>query len=969
MMIGKLSLRWLMPLALVAFIVPPILGLSFWHYRVERGALQARYMKRAEMIIDSLYRFIEYGLAQGQVEIARQAMASMAVFPCFSRAFGLDGQQRMFLASREAWIGNALPDIDPGLVGQWPPDGERLVRLEGAGMRVVVYQPIAVTVDARPDAPAGRGWLFLELDLREELAKHSQAAMAQTLAAVIVVLIFSLMLWFWTARSVTRPLTRLSAAARAVAAGDTEHRLNERGGFELAELSELACSFNFMGQELSRRHAALMRQRILYQALSDTNQSIVRTGDEAMLLSDVCEVAVNAGIKLVWIGFVDKRTNALKIAHIAGDEAGWLETVRKHVGLENDPLVQAVKSGEEAIVNFADDCHRDSHWFSEAQLNGFTAGAAFPVRRSGAHVGGLVVMSDDAGLVEDGLQLLREMASDLSFALDGLDRDIMRHRFEQSLASDRALLRTLIDTIPDLIFFKDKAQIYLGCNKAFESLVATPESKMVGSSDRDILPEAQARMFHEQDGRILHSGMPMRCEEWMEYPDGRRVLLDIVKTPYRGPDDKVMGLIGVGRDITMEYRARKELQETLLILENAERISNLGTWAYDPETDRMHWSDVFYRILGVDETVTEPDFGLLLERCHPDDRPQMLHNREAVKSGQLSEFIHQHRIITPDGEMRYVVGRGRIHGQSGQPFKVIGTIQDITRQKHAEQERERVLDAMRQIRKPEAIGELAGGVVHDLNNILVPILGFADLARRAETLSQEKLQAYLQGISEAAMRGHDLIARLITVSRGGSNRDVVALDMSQLVAETLKLLRVALPAGIRIQNRCEENLPKALIDPIHLNRMLMNLCINARDGLGDKGEISVDLSFRRGLDLVCTVCGGVVLGDRVELCVVDNGPGIAKDKLSRLFDPFFTTKLSGEKRDGMGLAAVQVSLQRYQGHVKVESSADAGTRFRLFFLPYFGGDESQVITRRDSDGKAHQLPRGTKVSTTTWRSP
>ncbi|MCU7922881.1 MAG: response regulator [Candidatus Thiodiazotropha sp. (ex Dulcina madagascariensis)] len=958
-MIDRISLRWLIPLALLLFTVSLILSLSFWHYHVERKALQAHYQQRAEIAIDSLHRLISLGLAHGQTEMTRQAMAGVEAFPCFYRAFALDEGGRVFLASREAWVGNRLTEIDPLQAAQWPTGKQRLVRLEKEGTRVAAYQPIPITAEMRANGSANSGWLFLELDLHEALEKHYQAAITQTSAAVTLVLIFSLMLWFWIDRSVTRPLLRLSAAARRVAAGNTGQRLKARGGRELAELAH---SFNFMGQELSRRHAALVRQRILYQALSDTNQSIVRVADEAMLLSNVCEVAVNAGIKLVWIGFVDRGTNALKIAHIAGDEAGWLETVRKHIGLENDPLASAVKSGEESIVNFADHGLRDNHWFSEAQLNGFSAGAAFPVRRGGAHIGGLVVMSDDAGLVEeDSLRLLREMASDLSFALDGLDREIMRRRVEQSLVSDRALLRTLIDTIPDLIFFKDKAQIYLGCNKAFESLVAIPESKMVGSSDQDILPVAQAQMFHEQDKQILSSGMPMRSEAWMEYPDGRKVLLDIVKTPYRGPDDKVMGLIGVGRDITAEHRARKELQETLLILENAERISNLGSWAYDPETDRMRWSEVIYQILGVDETVTEPDFGLLLERCHPDDRSRMLQNKEAVKSGQLAEFVHQHRIITPDGEIRHVIDCGRIHAQRGQPFKVIGTIQDITRRKQAEQERERALEAMRQAQKLEAIGELTGGVVHDLNNILAPILGFADLARRSDALSQEKLQTYLRGISDAATRGRDLVARLIAVSRGDSNREATPQDMSQLVAEMLKLLRATLPVGIRIETHCEATLPKVLIDPVHLNQILMNLCINAKDALGDKGEITVELSFRQGLDLACNACGATVIGDRVELCVTDNGPGIAKDDLSKLFDPLFTTKPSGERPGGMGLAAVQRLLRGYQAHVKVETGTDAGTRFRLFFLPYSDDGESQSIAHTDADAHGPRFPPRRRV--------
>ena len=923
MSFSGLPLRRLIPLSLVLFIVPPLSGLSYWHYLVEKEATQQRYIRQAEVAMSSLHHLIEYGLAEREEVMVQKAMVSVEGFPCFSRAIGLTDGQRVMLASDRHWVGRPLQEVDPRLAEVWPRLDRSMVRLEHEGDRVAAYRQL------RPMHEFGGGWLYLELDLSDELEKQFQVAVEQTAMAVIVVLIFSLLLWRWIAHSVTKPLTHLSQAARKIALGHAQVIVKQQGSRELVELAR---SFNTMQRELSQRHAALLRQRTLYQALSDTNQSIVRADDEQMLLANVCEVAVRAGIKLVWVGYVDKRTAKLRVVHTAGEDVGWLDTVRRHIGLDHDPLAEAITQGYEKRLVFAEQPGCNPYWLSEARLNGFNAGAALPIQRSGSQVGGLAVLSDDVGLVDDdSMRLLREMASDLSYALDALDKESIRHRVEQSLASDRALLRTLIDTIPDLIFFKDRVQIYLGCNKAFESLLAIPESELVGSTDRDILPEVQAQAFHTQDSKILQTGAPERSEEWMEYPDGRRVLLDIVKTPYRGPNDQIMGLIGVGRDITEEYRTRKKLYQTLQVLENAERIANLGSWAYDPQTDRMHWSGALYQILGLDPTRIQPNFERFLEQCHPDDRERMQRNKEALLEGELPAFEYQHRVVTADGELRYVVGRGRVSIESGQSYQLMGTLQDITPQIEMAQERERALDAMRQSRKLEVIGELTGGVAHSLNNILVPIISYADLAGQSQTLSRENLQDYLDRISEAAVRGKELIARLMTVSHGGSSQKAAAQDLAPLVEETVKLLHSTFPPGITIATRFQSDVPKVVIDPTHLNQILMNLCLNARDELGDQGEITIDLRFSSGVDLICTACGAQVVGDRVELTVSDDGPGVAPENRSKLFDPFFSTKQPEEIGAGMGLAVVQGLLQSYQGHVALSSVPGNGACFRLFF--------------------------------------
>lgn len=160
-MMHRISLRWSMPLAILVLIILPLALLSYAHYRVEREALQTRYLGQAEIAIGRLKRLIEAGQLEGPEALVSQAMASVEDFPCFSSAFGVDADQRVILAPNEAWIGRPLAEIDAQLAVRWPTAGAPLVRLDTEGTRVVALHPFHSLL-----AGSSTGnWLFLELDL------------------------------------------------------------------------------------------------------------------------------------------------------------------------------------------------------------------------------------------------------------------------------------------------------------------------------------------------------------------------------------------------------------------------------------------------------------------------------------------------------------------------------------------------------------------------------------------------------------------------------------------------------------------------------------------------------------------------------------------------------------------------------------------------------------------------------------
>ncbi len=283
----------------------------------------------------------------------------------------------------------------------------------------------------------------------------------------------------------------------------------------------------------------------------------------------------------------------------------------------------------------------------------------------------------------------------------------------------------------------------------------------------------------------------------------------------------------------------------------------------------------------------------------------------------------------------------------------IGYLRDISEQKRAAEQSERLEAQLRQAQKMEAIGHLTGGVAHDFNNILTSILGYVTLARDyVENHGDEKLDRYLDRAERAGGRARDLIAQMLTFSRGqqGERKEV---NLASLVEESLTLLESSLPASIEMTSEFPQSVPPVSIDPVHFEQILVNLCINARDAMNGAGSLAVSLGERRVRDLVCSGCRDTIEGRFAELSVTDNGPGIEPAIIERIFEPFFTTKDVG-KGSGMGLSTVHGIVHDHDGHAIVDSTVGRGTTLRVL-LPIshtpaaVETDVAEPISRQESE--------------------
>lgn len=259
-------------------------------------------------------------------------------------------------------------------------------------------------------------------------------------------------------------------------------------------------------------------------------------------------------------------------------------------------------------------------------------------------------------------------------------------------------------------------------------------------------------------------------------------------------------------------------------------------------------------------------------------------------------------------------------------------------------EHSKLQSQLQQAHKMEALGQLTGGIAHDFNNILASIMGYSRLALdRYVDDKESKLGQYLQEVYQAGERARDLISQMLAFTRGGQ-AEPVALDMTPLLKDVMKMLESTLPSSIEIRTLIDNKLPKILIDPVQLHQVIMNLCINARDVMDNHGCLTVSLRVINITDRKCNSCHIHFNGNFVQLSVKDTGTGIKSEILEHIFEPFYTTKDVG-KGTGIGLSMVHGITHKYDGHILIDSYAGMGTEFNILF-PVIPGEyvvESYVL--------------------------
>ena len=306
---------------------------------------------------------------------------------------------------------------------------------------------------------------------------------------------------------------------------------------------------------------------------------------------------------------------------------------------------------------------------------------------------------------------------------------------------------------------------------------------------------------------------------------------------------------------------------------------------------------------------------------------------------QRFEWLRRHR----DGSLHWdevCLERASIAGIE----RILAFTRDITERKQAEQQRAELEQQLRQAQRMEAIGHLTGGIAHDFNNLLTGMLGYTRMAEDlAEKRHDAQLGHYLARVRHSAQKARDLIQQMLIFSRG-SHGQPQALELARLIGEFRPLLQSTLPAGIEVDLQLAGGLPPVLFDPVQLEQVLINLCINARDAMQGAGRLAIRLERGGSVRGVCASCQQSVAGDYLLLRVEDDGPGIAEWVQRQMFEPFFTTKAPG-RGSGMGLSMVHGIVHKHGGHLLLHSEAGRGACFQVLLPPLLGRPAQQQAAR------------------------
>ncbi|HEX7337060.1 MAG TPA: MHYT domain-containing protein, partial [Gemmatimonadales bacterium] len=529
----------------------------------------------------------------------------------------------------------------------------------------------------------------------------------------------------------------------------------------------------------------------------------------------------------------------------------------------------------------------------------------------------------------------------LTFTVLGLAiaTSVMDRRYAARLAvlhtteeQHQRFLRQVIDTNPHLVFVKDWDGRYVLVNVATAEFYGTTVEKLLGSRDIDVdhYPD-QIERFLQADREVMTSqaGAVISEEPATNAQTGQTHWFQIIKVPLVSARDGSRQVLSVATDITQRRKVEAALRLTSQTLQTLIDASPLAICALDAEGRVRSWSHAAERMFG---WTVEEVMGQVLPIVPAEDLPTFRASLSRVLRGEpLPGLLARRR--RRDGIMLDLrISAAPTRSPDGAIDGIIGIMEDIT-------ERKSLGEQLRQAQKMEAVGQLTGGIAHDFNNILTIIITNAGLMSDQFAPEQAELRSELLELQRAALRGADLVRKLLAFSRQRS-LELKPVDLAGVVREAETALRRLLPASVQVSAQLDGDAPLTIHgDAGAIEQILFNLATNARDAMPNGGSFRVRL-HRAWLDEEHRrTRGWGSSGEYVVLAVSDTGCGMSPEVRARVFDPFFTTKEIG-KGTGLGMAMIYGLVKQHNGYIDLESEAGRGTTVRLFFPAQLSPEDS-----------------------------
>ena len=507
-----------------------------------------------------------------------------------------------------------------------------------------------------------------------------------------------------------------------------------------------------------------------------------------------------------------------------------------------------------------------------------------------------------------------------------------RTRFMEALQESKEELRTTLYSIGDAVITTDRQGRVRQMNPIAEQLTGWPEAdgrgkpleevfRIIGEETREIVENPAHRVLREGCiiGLANHTLLIAR--------DGAERPIADSGAPIRDAACDITGVVLVFRDQTEERRAEAALRESKARLLRAQAVAQVGNWELDLVTRTIWASDEALRIYGLERTSPDPPFAVVQQVPIAEDRPRLAAAlRALLEQGTPYDLEFQIHRANDDALRVIHTVATLVRDAQGAPTKVEGVIQDVTERRQAEQEKASIEARLHQSQKLESVGRLAGGIAHDLNNLLSPMLGYSQMLQDQLGPDDERRES-AGHIVRAAERARDLVRQLLAFSRK-QVLDFRALDLNQVVMDLQNLVRRTIREDIVIDFLPDPSKPVVRGDAGQLEQVILNLAINAQDAMPDGGRLDIRTAIAEGLDTEDVANKAAMPGRHVVLSVTDTGHGIDAQTQERLFEPFFTTKPPGHGT-GLGLATSYGIVKQHGGSIHVSSEPSRGSTFSI----------------------------------------
>ena len=697
--------------------------------------------------------------------------------------------------------------------------------------------------------------------------------------------------------------------------------------------------FNSVTEDITPRKNAEFRLNRLHSVLSKTGDAVMRAKDKLELYQAVCRIVVEDGLlRTAYIAEHDSKAGQAWVVAACGVGQEYLRGLELATTEGQLSLGPLLRSGTYDVCNNIARDPRMESWREIALQLGICAKASFRINLGGSTTGALILRAAEADYFkEDEIELMHAVADHLSFKLQALQQEEQRLQAESALRESEGRFRGMFVAAATGIAITTPQGRFLSANEAY--------CKMLGCTEEELRARDFASLTHPED---LALNLTLRDEllagkresfvmekRYLQKSGGIVWIRASVSTT-RTTAGEITSMIVVAEDITQRKLAENALRQSE---ERFRLLSMQLAKVLDCSLDVICSFDAggtFLQVSAASEKIwgyrPEELIGTsYLDRVHPEDRLKTEHAALEVRAGRPT-IGFENRCLRKDGTITHIMWSA---GWSKSDQSMFCVARDNNERRKLE---EQFLRAQRM----ESIGALAGGIAHDLNNVLAPILMSIDLLRLPGPGA--RTQSILTTIEASARRGAGMVQQILSFARGVEEPRAV-IHAGPIIRDIQNLVMDTFPKNIRFHLELAQGLPPFIGDPTQMHQVLLNLCVNARDAMPAGGSITLSAKELQVDETQAAAIPGAKPGPYVQIKVEDSGGGIPPDVLDKIFAPFFTTKEHG-KGTGLGLSTVLGIVKNHDGFLRVESAAGQGTAFTIC-LPAHPASSGPVAAKKE----------------------